>query len=155
MTRAKAARLAGMEQQALRDAVLRDNAEGLGGQRDCPRSGRLPRAASAIVGSFADDCPTGMRDQRYTRRISSLTCVRIPGRASRWSCPSCPPRPCRSSSRFVQNSGARRACSAGGRPGGLAHLRRAGRLQHRLADPASAVQHLLNSIERVWLLLCE
>lgn len=43
MTRAEAARLAGMERQALRDAVLRYNAEGLGGLHDRPRSGRPPR----------------------------------------------------------------------------------------------------------------
>jgi transposase len=40
MTRAEAARLAGMERQALRDAVLRYNAQGPGGLRDRPRSGR-------------------------------------------------------------------------------------------------------------------
>jgi transposase len=40
MSRAVAARLAGMERQALRDAVLRYNAEGPSGLRDRPRSGR-------------------------------------------------------------------------------------------------------------------
>jgi transposase len=39
-SRAEAARLAGMERQALRDAVLRYNAEGPSGLRDRPRSGR-------------------------------------------------------------------------------------------------------------------
>jgi transposase len=43
LSRAEAARLAGMERQALRDAVLRYNAEGLAGLRDRPRSGRRPR----------------------------------------------------------------------------------------------------------------
>ena len=43
MTRAEAARLAGMERQALRDAVRRDNAEGLAGLHDRPRSGRPAR----------------------------------------------------------------------------------------------------------------
>jgi transposase len=43
LSRAEAARLAGMERQALRDAVLRYNAEGLGGLHDRPRSGRRPR----------------------------------------------------------------------------------------------------------------
>ncbi len=42
MTRAEAARLAGMERQALRDAVLRYNAEGLDGLHDRPRSGPRP-----------------------------------------------------------------------------------------------------------------
>ena len=43
MTRAEAARLAGMERQALRDAVLRFNAEGPEGLHDGPRSGRPER----------------------------------------------------------------------------------------------------------------
>lgn len=43
MTRAEAARLAGMERQALRDAVLRYNAEGLDGLYDRPRPGARPR----------------------------------------------------------------------------------------------------------------
>ena len=40
MSRAEAARLAGMERQALRDAVIRYNAEGPAGLHDRPRSGR-------------------------------------------------------------------------------------------------------------------
>ena len=44
-SRAEAARLAGMERQALRDAVLRYNAEGREGLRDRPRSGRPERLA--------------------------------------------------------------------------------------------------------------
>ena len=40
LSRAEAARLAGMERQALRDAVLRYNAEGPGALHDRPRSGR-------------------------------------------------------------------------------------------------------------------
>ena len=40
MTRAEAARLAGMERQALRDAVVRYNAEGLAGLHDRPVEGR-------------------------------------------------------------------------------------------------------------------
>jgi transposase len=43
LSRAEAARLAGMERQALRDAVVRYNAEGLAGLHDRPRSGRRPR----------------------------------------------------------------------------------------------------------------
>ena len=42
LSRAEAARLAGMERQALRDAVLRYKAEGLAGLRDRPK-GRPPR----------------------------------------------------------------------------------------------------------------
>ena len=41
-SRAEAARLAGMERQALRDAVVRYNAEGLVGLRDRPKPGRHP-----------------------------------------------------------------------------------------------------------------
>jgi transposase len=41
-SRAEAARLAGMERQALRDAVVRYNAEGLEGLRDRPKLGRRP-----------------------------------------------------------------------------------------------------------------
>ena len=45
LSRAEAARLAGMERQALRDAVVRYNAEGLAGLRDRPK-GRPPRRLS-------------------------------------------------------------------------------------------------------------
>src|ERR671917_2413169 len=41
-SRAEAARLAGMERQALRDAVIRYNAEGPEGLRDRPKPGRPP-----------------------------------------------------------------------------------------------------------------
>jgi transposase len=47
MMRAEAARLAGMERQALRDAVVRYNAEGLAGLSDRPRAGRQPRLDEA------------------------------------------------------------------------------------------------------------
>lgn len=43
MTRAEAARLAGMERQALRDAVVRYDAEGIAGLYDRPRPGAKPR----------------------------------------------------------------------------------------------------------------
>jgi transposase len=39
LSRAEAARLSGMERQALRDAVVRYNAEGLDGLRDRPKPG--------------------------------------------------------------------------------------------------------------------
>lgn len=42
MTRAEAARLAGMERQALRDAVTRYNAGSLAGLEDRPKPGRPP-----------------------------------------------------------------------------------------------------------------
>jgi transposase len=47
LSRAEAARLAGMERQALRDAVVRYNAEGLAGLQDRPRPGPKPRLDGA------------------------------------------------------------------------------------------------------------
>ena len=47
MSRAEAARLAGMERQALRDAVLRYNVEGVAGLYDRPKLGRPPRLSEA------------------------------------------------------------------------------------------------------------
>ena len=47
MSRAEAARLAGLERQALRDAVVRYNAEGLAGLQDRPRPGSKPRLDEA------------------------------------------------------------------------------------------------------------
>ncbi len=47
VSRAEAARLAGMERQALRDAVPRYNAEGLPGLRDRPKPGRPQRLSEA------------------------------------------------------------------------------------------------------------
>ncbi len=46
-SRAEAARLAGMERQALRGAVARFNAEGLGGLKDRPEPGRPPALTDA------------------------------------------------------------------------------------------------------------
>ena len=59
MTRAEAARLAGLERQALRDAVLRYNAEGPTGLRDRPRSGRPPRLDEAALKGLRDLVLTG------------------------------------------------------------------------------------------------
>lgn len=46
-SRAEAARLVGLERQALRDAVVRFNAEGLAGLRDRPKPGRPPALTDA------------------------------------------------------------------------------------------------------------
>ena len=53
VSRAEAARLAGMERQALRDAVLRYNAEGLPGLHDRPKSGRPQRLSEAEQAALA------------------------------------------------------------------------------------------------------
>jgi transposase len=53
MSRAEAARLAGMERQALRDAVLRYNAEGTSGLYDRPKPGRPERLSEAEQAALA------------------------------------------------------------------------------------------------------
>ena len=53
LSRAEAARLAGMERPALRDAVLRDNAEGLDGLCDRPKPGRPQRLGEAAQAALA------------------------------------------------------------------------------------------------------
>ena len=67
MTRTEAARLAGLERQALRDAVVRYNAEGLAGLQDRPRPGAKPRldeheraALSALILAGPDVEATGL-----------------------------------------------------------------------------------------------
>ena len=52
MTRAEAARLAGMERQALRDAVVRYNAEGLAGLHDRPHRGPKPKLTEDQFGEL-------------------------------------------------------------------------------------------------------
>src|SRR3954463_9398905 len=53
LPRAEAARLAGMERQALRDAVVRYNDEGLAGLHDRPKPGRPERLSEAEQASLA------------------------------------------------------------------------------------------------------
>src|SRR4051812_39582651 len=53
MSRAEAARLAGMERQALRDAVVRYNAEGLAGLHDRAKPGRPRRLSEAEQAALA------------------------------------------------------------------------------------------------------
>ena len=53
MSRVEAARLAGMERQALRDAVTRYNVEGLAGLRDRPKPGRPQRLSEAEQAALA------------------------------------------------------------------------------------------------------
>jgi transposase len=53
MSRAEAARLAGLERQALRDAVVRYNAEGVAGFYDRPKPGRTPRLTEGEQAALA------------------------------------------------------------------------------------------------------
>ena len=53
MSRAEAARLAGMERQALRNAVVRDDEEGLAGLHDRPKPGRPQRMSEAEQAALA------------------------------------------------------------------------------------------------------
>ena len=64
-SRAEAARLAGMERQALRDAVIRYNADGPEGLHDRPRSGRpegLPDGQQAALKAWVLRGPKPERD---------------------------------------------------------------------------------------------
>src|SRR3954466_15414212 len=64
MTRAEAARLAGMERQALRDAVLRFNAEGPDGLHDKPRPGRPERLSEGQQAALKAHILRGSRPER-------------------------------------------------------------------------------------------
>ena len=74
LSRAKAARLAGMERQALRDAVVRYNTEGLEGLHDRPRLRRAKltegeqAALRALILRGPDAEPDGVSS--WTGRIS-------------------------------------------------------------------------------------
>src|SRR3954470_14167409 len=72
MSRAEAARLAGMERQALRDAVARYNAEGVAGLHDRPKPGRpqrLSEAEQAVLAArvFTDPDPGRDGTSAWTR----------------------------------------------------------------------------------------
>src|SRR5215207_8430057 len=64
MSRAEAARLAGIERQALRDAVVRYNAEGLAGLYDRPKPGRPQRLSEAEQAALAACVFTGPDPER-------------------------------------------------------------------------------------------
>jgi transposase len=53
LSRAEAARLVGMERQALRDAVVRYNEEGIAGLHDRPKPGRPQRLSEAEQAALA------------------------------------------------------------------------------------------------------
>ena len=64
MSRAEAARLAGMERQALRDAVVRYTSEGLAGLYDRPKPGRPERLSEAEQAALAARVFTGPDPER-------------------------------------------------------------------------------------------
>jgi transposase len=63
-SRAEAARLAGMGRQALPDAVVRYNGEGLAGLHDRPKAGRPPRLSEAGQAALAARVFRGPDPQR-------------------------------------------------------------------------------------------
>ena len=74
-SRAEAARLAGMERQALRDAVVRYNAEGLEGLHDRPRSGRpeaLSEGQQAALKAWGLRGPNPERDKVSAWRLVDI-----------------------------------------------------------------------------------
>jgi putative transposase len=78
MSRAEAARLAGMERQALRDAVLRYNAEGLQGLHDRPRAGpgeKLDEGQQAALVALILAGPDRRRDGTGVWRLKDLVAL--------------------------------------------------------------------------------
>jgi transposase len=74
-SRAEAARLAGMERQALRDAVIRFNAEGPEGLHDRPRSGRpeaLSEGRQAALKAWVLRGPNPERDKVSAWRLVDI-----------------------------------------------------------------------------------
>jgi len=75
MSRAEAAKLAGMERQALRDAVLRYNAEGVDGLHDRPRPGRpeaLTEGQQAALKAWVLRGPNPERDGVSAWRLADI-----------------------------------------------------------------------------------
>jgi transposase len=78
MTRAEAARLAGMERQALRDAVVRYNAEGVDGLHDRPRCGpgeKLDEGQQAALMALILAGPELQRDGTGVWRLKDLVAL--------------------------------------------------------------------------------
>lgn len=73
LSRADAARLAGMERQALRDAVVRYNAEGLAGLHDRPKPGRRERLSRRRLPLTSSAAP--IRSVMACRRGRELICA--------------------------------------------------------------------------------
>ena len=96
MSRAEAARLAGMERQALRDAVLRFNTEGLAGLRDRPKPGRPPALTDAEQAVLLDAVFRG--PDRARDGCVDWTCRRCAPGPSAGSASGCARPACRASS---------------------------------------------------------
>ena len=93
LSRAEAARLAGMERQALRDAVIRYNAEGPSGLRDRPRPGRpeaLTPGRQAALRAWVLRGPDPERDGVSAWRLADICAHaerRYGARYSGWGMP--------------------------------------------------------------------
>lgn len=81
LTRAEAARLAGMERQALRDAVLRYNAEGVAGFFDRPKGHAPERLTEAEQALLAQAVYKGPRPE--VDGVCTWTCEALAGWISR------------------------------------------------------------------------
>ena len=75
-SRAEAARLAGMERQALRDAVVRCDADGLTGLRDRPMPGRRPALTEAEQAAPLHPVFCGPERTRHGRTNQTLPALR-------------------------------------------------------------------------------
>ncbi len=73
MSRADAAEAAGMERQALRDAVVRYNAEGVAGLSDRPRGGRPPALSECELALLAERIFRGPDPDPEADGVSSWT----------------------------------------------------------------------------------
>ena len=84
LSRAEAARLAGMERQALRDAVVRYNAEGPAGLHGRPKPGRPERLSEAEQAALAPHAssPDPTRSGTARRPGRALICATGSRRAS-------------------------------------------------------------------------
>src|SRR3954471_7533478 len=155
MSRVEAARLAGMERQALRDAVVRYNAEGLAGLLDRPKPGRPQRLSEAEQAALAarvfrgpdpgrDGVAAGptwpLGSGRASARRSTPRACR--GCSGAWTCPGrrpgpSIPRPTRRRRSASQKGAPRRRESGGrGQPGQTDRALVHGRGQGRPEGPA-------------------
>ena len=71
MTRAESARFAGMKRQALRDAVIRSNAEGLAGLKDRPKGHPPQKLSEAYEAAFAAAIFRGPDRRRTVSRLDA------------------------------------------------------------------------------------